>query len=183
MNANGRNLMPTIDLDPTSRQFLETLYARTGADADAQASMYDLGAAIGLDREQSTVTAEDLMAEGLLDIRTLSGGVALSEAGRALFDDEASDKAGEPDHRLGEHSPMDTRQRDLVEQTLALLKTDMGSQDLAYETLTEMIADVRTIEAQLVSPRPKTAVVRACLEGLRGLAPPQWQARLAAMLS
>ena len=58
----------------------------------------------------------------------------------------------------------------------------MGEQNLAYETLTEVIADVRTIEAQLISPRPKTAVVRACLEGLRDLSAPQWQERLAAML-
>ncbi len=173
--------MPSIELSPPSRQFLETLYTQTGDDTDAQISMYDIGAVMGLDREQSTLTAEDLMAEGLLEIRTLSGGVALSEAGRALLDDDDAQTAS-ADERLGQQSPMDARQRDLVEKTLSLLKVDMGAQNLAYEALTEMIADVRTIEAQLISPRPKTAVVRACLEGLRDLASPQWQERLAAIL-
>ena len=174
--------MPSIELSPPSRQFLESLYARTGDDADAQISMYDLGAAMGLDREQSTTTAEDLMAEGLLEIRTLSGGVALSDAGRAIFDGDGAGKTAAEDDRLGQASPMDERQRDLVEKTLALLKVDLGEQRLAYEALTEMIADVRTIEAQLTSPQPKTAVVRACLEGLCDLAPPQWQERVVAML-
>lgn len=178
--------MPLTDLDPASRQFLETLYAQTANDTDAQVSMYDIGATMGLDREQSTATAEDLMAEGLLEIRTLSGGVALSEDGRSVFSDEADDAKTGADSRLGQTSPMDERQRDLVEKMLTTLKAEMGQQPLAYETLAEMIADVRTIEAQLTSPRAKTAVVRACLEGLCGMGatqpPPQWQARLEAML-
>ncbi len=171
-----------MDLSPPSRQFLENLYTRTGDDANAQVSMYELGTALGLDREESRTTAEDLMAEGLLEIRTLSGGVALSEEGRALFSDAATDDAASEDNRLGQTSPMEERQCNLVEQTLAQLKIEMGGLGLTYESLTEMLADVRTIEAQLISPRPKTAVVRICLEGLRDLAPPQWQERLATIL-
>lgn len=171
-----------MDLNPPSQQFLENLYTRTGDNADAQVSMYELGTDLGLDREESRNTAEDLMAEGLLEIRTLSGGVALSEAGRALFISEDTGEAAPEDNRLGEASPMDARQRELVEQTLTLLKSELGSQNLAYDALSEIIADVRTIEAQLTSPRPKTAVVRSCLNGLRDLAGPQWQARLAAIL-
>ena len=175
--------MSLINLSPPSRQFLETLYTQTGDATDAQISMYDVGAAMGLDRQESTTTAEDLMAEGLLEIRTLSGGVALSEEGRALFSQDAADQTGPEDERLGENSPMDARQREMVEETLTLLKADVGHQNFTYEILTEVIADVRTIEAQLISPRPKTVVVRACLEGLRDLSTSQWQERLAAMLS
>lgn len=171
-----------MDLSPPSRQFLEDLYARTGDDAGAQISMYELGAAMGLEREESRITAEDLMAAGLLEIRTLSGGVALSEAGRALFSDNDAGETDSEDERLGGVSPMDTRQRELVEQTLTRLKADIGSLDLAFETLAEMVADVRTIEAQLASPRPKTAAVRVCLEGLRDLAGTPWRERLEVIL-
>ena len=58
----------------------------------------------------------------------------------------------------------------------------MGNQKLDYEALTEMMADVRTIEAQLISPRAKTAVVRVCLEGLRDLAASPWRERLDTIL-
>ncbi|MDJ0990665.1 MAG: hypothetical protein QNI85_11685 [Desulfobacterales bacterium] len=174
--------MPANDLSPPSRAFLENLYTRTGDDAEAQISMYELGMALGLDREESRTTAEDLMAAGLLEIRTLSGGVALSDAGRAIFGSEDGGEKAAEDNRLGEASPMDPRQRELVEQTLTLIKADMGSQNLAYEALTEMIADVRTIEAQLTSPQAKTVVVRACLEGLRDLAAPPWKERLGIIL-
>ena len=175
--------MTSMDLSPPSRQFLEDLYARTGDDPGAQISMYELGAAMGLEREESRTTAEDLMAEGLLEIRTLSGGVGLSEEGRALFTRSDDGETASADDRLGEASPMDARQRELVEQALTQLKADLGGQNLAFETLTEIVADVRTIEAQLTSPRPKTAVVRTCLEGLRDLAAPQWQERLGVILS
>lgn len=178
--------MPLNDLNPTSRQFLEALHAQTGDDTDQQVSMYDLGAVIGLDRDQSTTTAEDLMAEGLLEIRTLSGAVALSQDGQALFRTAAADAGTAAADRLGQRSPMDEHQRGLVEQLLATLKAETGKQSFDYEAMAEMVADVRTIEAQLTSPRAKTAVVRSCLEALRELAgtqaSPQWQARLEAML-
>ena len=62
------------------------------------------------------------------------------------------------------------------------VKAEVGEQALAYEALAEVMADIRTIEAQLVSPRAKTAVVRACLVGLRDLAGAQWQKRFSAIL-
>lgn len=178
--------MPLNVINPTNRQFLEALYAQTGDDTDTHFSMYDLGAVIGLDREESRVVAEELMAEGLLEIRTLSGGVALSQDGQALFSVKADESGEAGADRLGQNSPMDERQRALVEQLLTTLKAEVGAQSLVYEALAEMIADVRTIEAQLTSPRAKTAVVRTCLEGLCTLAAAQgalqWQARLEAIL-
>jgi hypothetical protein len=174
--------MPTIDLSPPSRQFLENLYTRTGDDADAQISMYDLGTAMGLDREESRITAEDLMAEGLLEIRTLAGGVALSEAGRAFCGGNDAGEAGAQDDRLGEDSPMDSRQYELVEQTLTQFKAEIPTLNLPYDAMAEMIADVRTIEAQLTSPRAKTAVVRVCLGSLRDRASSVWRERLDVIL-
>lgn len=178
--------MPPNDMDPTNHQFLEALYAQTGNDTDLHVSMYDIGTVIGLDRQQSSTVAEDLMAEGILEIRTLSGGVALSEDGQALFSTEADDAGASDADRLGQGSPMDEHQRGLVEQLLTSLKAEVGAQSFTYEALAEMMADVRTIEAQLTSPRAKTVVVRTCLEGLCALAvaqaAPQWQARLEAVL-
>lgn len=159
--------MTLADLDPTSRQFLETLYAQTGADTAAQISMYDLGASMGLDRDQSTFTAEDLMAEGIIEIRTLAGDVGLSEDGKALFQDANDEDTPRTDKRLGHDSPLNERQRSLVEKLLVTLKVDVGKQSLDYEALAEMVADVRTVEAQLASPWPKTAIVRVCLEAMR----------------
>jgi hypothetical protein len=179
--------MTLTDLDPTSRQFLETLYAQTGADTAAQISMYDLGAAMGLDRDQSTFTAEDLMAEGIIEIRTLSGDVGLSENGKALFRDDSDEDAPRTDNRLGHDSPLDERQRALVEKLLTTLKGDIGEQPLGYDALAEMVADVRTVEAQLASPRPKTAVIRVCLEAVRDGAAAQsvsgWRALLDGLLA
>lgn len=178
--------MPLNAIAPPKRQFLEALYAQTGEDTETHVSMYDLGAVMGLDREESTAVAEELMAEGILEIRTLSGGVALSQDGQALFNTITDARGAAGTDRLGQDSPMDERQRTLVEELLTTLKAEVGAQSLDYDALAELIADVRTIEAQLTSPRAKTTVVRACLEGLCALAAaqgiPQWQTRLEALL-
>ncbi|MDJ0666821.1 MAG: hypothetical protein QNJ61_06075 [Desulfobacterales bacterium] len=179
--------MTLADLDPTSRQFLETLYAQTGADTAIQISMYDLGASMGLDRDQSTFTAEDLMAEGIIEIRTLSGNVGLSENGKALFQDEDGKDADRPDNRLGHGSPIDERQRALVDKLLAALKVEIGEPSLSYEALAEIVADLRTVDAQMASPRPKTMIIRVCLESVRDGAAaqsvPRWRTLLDKLLA
>jgi hypothetical protein len=48
------------------------------------------------------------------------------------------------------------------------------------------VADLRSLDAQMASPRPKTAVLRACLEALgedcRAAGEPEWASRLKRLL-
>ena len=41
-----------------------------------------------------------------------------------------------------------------------------GRRGWPFEALSEITADLRTLDAQLQSPRPKTAIVRACLQSI-----------------
>jgi hypothetical protein len=50
-----------------------------------------------------------------------------------------------------------------VGQVVAELKNQTGSFGLDFDTLGELMADIKTMEAQLDSSRPKTAIIRACL--------------------
>jgi len=68
--------------------------------------------------------------------------------------------------RLGTASPLNTAGCEQVEHVLARLKSDLGQSALAFEALSEMIADIRTIEAQMASPKPKTMIVRECFASL-----------------
>ncbi len=54
------------------------------------------------------------------------------------------------------------------------LKSQAGNLGLDFDDLSELLADLKTIDAQLGSSRPKTAIIRECLgsikETLEGLA-------------
>ena len=108
--------MPLSHLNSTTRQFLDLIRQKAGENLDLQVSMYEIGEALGLDRQQSAATAEDLMAEGIVEIRTLAGGIGFSPEGQSLFQEQAEAETT-TDRRLGQSSPLDERQRDLVEET------------------------------------------------------------------
>jgi hypothetical protein len=153
------------DLETTTRDFLLELHRSTEGKPDAQVSMYTIGEAFGLDRDASTAVAEDLMAQGLVEIRTLAGAIGLSGQGADLM-------AGEPDNgggdslRLGTTSPLTASQCEGVDALLTRLKSELGQSGLAFEALSEMIADIRTIETQMTSPNPKTIIVRECFSSM-----------------
>jgi hypothetical protein len=163
------------DLESAARDLFMELHRATDGNAQAQASMYTLGEAIGLDRDASAAAAEDLMAHGLVDIRTLSGAIGMSDQGASLMTDG---NAGGSSNvlRLGTGSPLDASQCELVEQVLTRLKSELGQTGLAFEALSEMTADIRTIEAQMASPKPKTMIIRECFASLLGTAKANQQA-------
>jgi hypothetical protein len=155
------------DLDTAAQALFQELNRLTEGDPAVQASMYTMGETIGLERDASARAAEDLIAAGLVEIRTLSGGIGLSEEGANLLGETDEGRAS---NRLGTTSPLSPPQYELVDQTLTRLKTDLGERGLPFETLSEMIADIRSIEAQLASPKAKTPIIRACFNSLRDAA-------------
>jgi hypothetical protein len=166
------------DLDTTARDFILELHRSTEGNTDAQVSMYTIGEAFGLDRDASTTVAEDLMAQGLVEIRTLAGAIGLSDQGADLMAD-GRDTGGGDGLRLGTASPLTPFQCEGVDALLTQLKSELGRSGLAFEALSEMIADIRTIETQMTSPNPKTAIIRECFMSLQQTAAAnrqtQWQ--------
>jgi len=171
------------DLDTAAQALFLELGRLSEGNPAVQASMYTVGETIGLDREASSQAAEDLIARGLVEIRTLSGGIGLSEEGAGLL---AEPDGNRTDNRLGTASPLGPPQTELVEQILVRLKAELGGRDLPFETLSEMLADIRSIDAQLASPKAKTPVIRACFASLRDAAghsgQTDWQRMLKALL-
>lgn len=154
-------------------QFLLQLHKNTGSDLSEQASMYDVGLEIGLDRDAAGLMAEECIGRGLVEIRTLSGGIGITAQGIV-----AAERAQGSSTDAGA-SPTLTRQPVLDEadcETLWLFLTDVKQQisdlGLDYTVLAEVVMDLRTLELQLSSSRPKTAIIRACLkavcDGLEG---------------
>jgi hypothetical protein len=155
-------------LNEADKQFLTRLYEETGGQPSRQVSMYAIGAALGWDRDAAARAAQDLMAAGFVDIRTLSGGIGISADGATALKSALGSRDQEAaGPRLGDSRIIDKTAGLAVEQVCDELRNQAGSMGLDFETLTELMADLKTIADQLGSSRPKTAIVR---EGLRSLA-------------
>jgi len=163
--------MNSSELDETGQAFLIQLFEQTGGDPSAQVSMYDVGEGLGLDRDTSSRVAETLMGLQLVEIRTLSGGIGISTEGAnevRRLTGGASPADGSPG-KLTDQPIMDTNSCRGVEQAAGELKSQAGNLGLDFDGLSELMADLKTIDAQLGSSRPKTAIIRECLRSVKGI--------------
>ena len=161
--------MTISELGEGGEQFLIQLFEQTSGDPSAQVSMYDVGEGLGLDRDASSRVAEILMGLQLVEIRTLSGGIGISSDGanevKRLMGGAVltGDSAG----KLSDQPIMDPSSCQGVEQIAGELKGQAGNLGLDFDNLSELMADLKTIDAQLGSSRPKTAIIRECLGSIK----------------
>mgnify|MGYP005807766817 CR=1 FL=1 len=65
----------------TLNQFVLELYLQTQGDPSSTVSWYDIGETLGLDREVSSQMAEEIIGTGLAEIKTLNGGITITDDG------------------------------------------------------------------------------------------------------
>jgi hypothetical protein len=161
--------MSLYEIDDTGREFLLQLYQQANGDPAVQISMYDLGEQLGLDRQAASRVAEQLIALQLVEIVTLAGGIAISNDGlkeiQASFGDLTA--TGETVAQLGAEPILDQSRSQAVACVMDQIKAQAGNLGLEFETLGELMADLKTMDVQLQSPRPKTAIIKACLRSVK----------------
>jgi hypothetical protein len=159
------------DIKESLPLFIVELYHRTLGDGSVKVSMYDIGESLGLDRKLSLRTAEELIGTGLAEIKTLSGGIGITADGVAEAQQlgaSLQDSAGS-NISLQDVPVLDESGHQAVEQVLTKLKGQTNQYALDFDSLAELMADLKTIDAQLSSPNPKTAIIRECFRSIVGL--------------
>ena len=154
---------------PVVQQMLVELYQRTGGNPSAQVSMYDLGQVAGIDRGDAQEAGQALIGAGLAAIVSLSGSISITPEGVARIEADGPPAGKTAAVRLGGETVLSHEARQALEATTALLKSQAGQRGWAFDLLSEMVADLKTLDAQLQSPRPKTDIVRACLQSIAAL--------------
>lgn len=150
------------------KSYLEELYRQSGGDLETQVSMYDIGTAIGLDKAEAGSVAEQLMFQELAELKTLAGGIAITEAGLTdLGIAVTSSSPKEGGLRLSVEAVANDSDRQTVQQLTEQLKNDLSSLNLTYPQLEEIILDLKTIEVYMLSPRPKNGVLRELFRSLQ----------------
>jgi len=159
------------ELSENEKNFLLQIYHSTKGDTSVQVSMYDIGAALELDRDASSKLAEELMGWELVEIRTLSGGIGICVSAVKEIEETgiAESQAQETIGSLGNEPIIDQDAHLEVERISAEIKEQAGSLGLKFDLLSELMADLKTIDVQLDSPRPKTAIIRECLKSLKNV--------------
>lgn len=152
------------DSEDLAFRFLEVLNEHTCGDRSVTVSMYDVGESLGWEREAASRIAEELIGEGWVEVKTLNGGVSITEEGLAQCKggEDSSDGAVQ----LGTEPILTKDERTSLDGIVAALKMETGEKSWDFDLLSEVMADLRTLDAQLSSPRPKTAIVRECLRSV-----------------
>lgn len=158
-----------MDIDDVlSKGFLEELYRQTGGDAESQVSMYDVGAVIGLEKNEAGSLAEQLIVQGQVELKTLAGGVSITSEGLAVLGLSVPDShSPENAFQLGNGPVADDTDRDTVQRIIEKIKKELSELSLEYDLLEEIIIDLKTIEVYMLSPRPKVAVFLEIFRSLK----------------
>jgi hypothetical protein len=69
------------DAEEILNQFVLELYLQTQGNSSNTVSWYDIGETLGLDRKGSSQAAEKIIGTGLAEIKTLNGGITITNDG------------------------------------------------------------------------------------------------------
>ena len=152
---------------PEALSYLAELYQLTAGDVNSQVSMYDVGAALNLEKTASGKLAEDLIGEGLVEVKTLSGGIGITALGIERVQGTGHAGNGTADGlALGKGPVLEAEGKEAADAILQQIKTALSKESPSYDRIEELVIDIKTIEVQLLSPKPKTAIVREVLRSV-----------------
>ena len=158
-----------MDIDnPAAKRYLTELCSRTQGDIGAQVSMYDVGVAIGLEKTEAGMMAEELMVEDLVELKTLSGGIGITSQGvEMILGTVGGSRITTGDSlQLGNGTVLEDTGRRALEQVLGNVRATAIQLKATFAQVEEIVIDIKTIETQLLSPNPKIAIIREVLRSL-----------------
>jgi len=145
--------------DGLAKRMLRAIYQETGGAGNQTAGMWAIGEKLGLDRGRTEDIAMQLVADGLVEIKSLSGGLSLTEEGRAGIQDLSVEKSAAPD-------PASWISR--IESEISRIESEM--QEWAIDDPTarhDLEIDIATLKLQIERSRPLNLVILNILEAIQ----------------
>lgn len=148
-----------------TKAYLFQLYSMAQGDPLVQVSMYEVGEILGLEKAEAGTLAEALFIEGYAELKTLSGGIGITRQGLAALDMKINYQ-GDEALQLGSGPVMEDQGKESLGKILGEIKAFMEGGKTPYVQLEEMVMDIKTIEIQMLSPQPKTGIIREILRSI-----------------
>ncbi|MFU8770732.1 MAG: hypothetical protein ACNA7H_13410, partial [Desulfotignum sp.] len=121
---------------------------------------------LGLEKAAAGSMAESLFIQDLAELKTLSGGIGITAQGLEALGEAPANPADAAAPTLGKGPVLDSSDRDLVATLLAEIKTEAEKGKTSYPQIEEMVMDIKTLETQMLSPNPKTGIVKEVFRSL-----------------
>lgn len=148
------------DDEMISATYLQELYNTTEGNTETQVSMYDLGPAMGIEKAEAGRIAEELMVLGYIELKTLAGGISITDQGlKKLGIVPAAKDAPSDRPQLSCEQVVTEKDRQVTASVCNCIKDELTKQAQDYNLVEQTVLDIKAIELHLLSPAPKTAVV------------------------
>jgi hypothetical protein len=147
--------------------FLYELYRQVDNQDIPQVSMHSVGASLGLDKTEASALAEELMIDDLVELKTLAGEIGITPAGLEVLQKNGFiAKEASQSRKLSGEPVLTDEDQQIIHEILLAARMALTNGTSEYKQLEEAIIDIKTMEVQLLSPQPKTAVALAILFSL-----------------
>jgi hypothetical protein len=150
----------------TSASYLQELYDTTQGDPEVTVSMHDIGLAIGIEKSEAGRIAEELMVTGYIDLKTLAGGISITNDGLTSLGMPPQPTENETSLQLSSGANITSEDRQVIDTILSNIKNELTGQNHKYQTIEQAVLDIKVLELHLLSPSPKTAVILALFRSL-----------------
>lgn len=157
---------------PEIESFLFELYTQTGGDTEAQVSMHDIAAKLGIDQDQVATLAESLYIQGYAEMKTLSGGMGITARGMKLLNIKPPGSAQNV-YNLPHLENLGEEDKKAIEKVLENLKDSTNLMKAQFSFWEQFVLDVKSIELQLMAPLPRTEVLRQLFISIKNNLPSQ----------
>jgi hypothetical protein len=170
-------------LDEPGKQFLLQLFKISNADMSAKVSMYEIGESLDMDRGRTDFIITELIASDYVEIKTLSGGIGITSEGIDAAE-SMTGKHGEQkqDPRIGSDPILNHAAQNACDMMAAGIKSEASDLQLDFDDMAEMMADLKTIDAQLNSPKPKSGIMRECFHSIMSMLEKTGNTKIAARI-
>lgn len=151
----------------SSTGYLQELYNNTQGNPETQVSMYDVGAAIGIDKVEAGKIAEDLMVQGYVELKTLAGGISITHEGLGLLGFSVQpDSESSEEYSLSSGPLVNDSDRTIIAKISNNIQQEFSALGPDFPLAEQIVLDLKAIDIHLMSPTPKTAVIIALFESI-----------------
>lgn len=146
--------------------FLQELYRTSGGMAESQVSMYQLGDNLGLSRSEVSALSEDLIIDGYVELRTLSGAVSITAEGLAALGIASETDLSATLPQLSGENILTDDDRQLLADIITKTKQCTFGASTPLAQLEDLLIELKTLELQLQAAQPKSAIAVAVLTSM-----------------
>ena len=146
----------------TEVSFLVELCQCTEGDPSVQKSMFDIGVAIGLSKEEAGKVAEEIIGRGWAEVKTLSGGIGITAEGVEEARRNGVATAVTADAKIGKGPVLVEQDRQTVEQLVNDARFAISNAKTDFNQIEEMVIDIKTLRCSCSPPVRKPLLSKPC---------------------